>query len=233
MTKNVVMISLWRDDAERDLEARAEHLLSKKDVSKWLWLVGDSGDATELMLAQITWQHIDKKIEIIRADTGILGEDPETRVRRLSETITAGLRAVGEDDDYVVIHESDLQSPDDVVTRFIGSGKDVVAGWVTLEPQGIFYDTWGYRADGELFSNYPPYSHVYQRSAPFEVDSVGSCWMFPAEEAIHVMPQRFACVEMCHKLRLRGQTIWVDPTIPVVQPSERVFMARQHAEVRL
>ncbi len=228
---NVVMMSLWRDDAEKDLEARAEHLLSKRGVARWVWVVGDCEDDTKMRLESAAWTNTDKNIEIIRGDTGILGEAPDVRVRRLSQTIKTGLEAIHDSDDWIIIHESDLRSPADVVERFLKTGKEVVAGWVTLEPQGIFYDTWGYRADGELFANHFPYHRRYQRSGVFEVDSVGSCWMFPAGEARHIMPERFACVEMCAKLKTRGRTIWVDPTIPIVQPSERVYVARQHAEV--
>ena len=51
----VYVMSLWRNDAERHLEDRATHLLSKRSRQhelRWLWIVGDCDDDTAGRLEQ-------------------------------------------------------------------------------------------------------------------------------------------------------------------------------------
>jgi hypothetical protein len=216
----VVMISLWRDDELRRLYERTQHLLSKSYANlRWMWLVGDSSDATESMLRNIAWQS-GRDAEIVRADTGIVGEDPTTRVRRLSVTVNAGFERVRESDEYVLIHESDLISPTDLVERFLETGKCPIAGWpvLPLDTASLFYDTWAYRRNGVRFTNDAPHHACYRPDECFEVDSVGSVWMMHAEDLrAGVRAERLACVELCEKLRARGRRIWVDPRVQIIQ----------------
>jgi len=132
---------------------------------------------------------------------------------------------VGRSDDFVVIHESDILSPYDVVERFVAhakAGRCPIAGWPTLTfPSGYtqFYDIWGYRKAGRLFHNDPPYHSCYNPTEPFEVDSVGTVWMLPAEDIRRgVRCYQNGAVELCQKLRANGRRIWVDPTLVVEQP---------------
>lgn len=231
----VVMVSLWKDDGERRLAERMWHLVGKSHPAPWLrwvWVVGDSSDDTEERLRAVA---VGRRITVVRRDTGIVGDEPETRLRRLSETVNAAWEYVG-DARWVVLHESDIVSPADVVERLVShaeAGRAPVAGWPVLGdgPNAVFYDIWGYRAGGTLFSNWPPYHAVYRPDEVFEVDSVGTCWLFHAEDVRG--PDGIRCVDravldLCAGMRERGRRFWVDPGLRVVQPVD-LWVSRRMA----
>ncbi len=219
----VVMISFWRNDMNNRIEERTQHLLAKSYPNiRYVWAVGDSTDETEEYLWSLAEN--DKRITVIRHDTNIEGDTPDIRLQRLSLTANAGLMEVRKTDKWVCIHESDLVTPVDVIEQFIATGKDVVAGWVTLGE--IFYDTYAYRKDGVKFTNHAPYNPVYRPDEPFELDSVGSCWIFPAKAGIYCTIG--GCVEMCDNLKKQGYAIWCEPRIRVVQPID-LWTSRNHA----
>lgn len=223
--KRVAMLSLWRNDANRWAKERAEHLLSKTYPNlRLVWVVGDSSDNT-LAVLQEAIKHGRREVVILNGDTGILGETLPERLRRLGVTANVGFDTVRPDDDYWMIHESDLASPSDIVDRFVAhaeAGRSPIAGWPILpfgNGQAVFYDIWAYRKDGQLFSNCPPFHPCYRPDEPFEVDSVGSCWMFHAEDLRAGVRERDkACLDLCDGFRARGRHIWVDPTLVIVQP---------------
>lgn len=222
----VVLMSLWRNDARRKLEGRMRDLLSKQGVTRWVWVVGDSEDDTEKLLRATAWVS-GQDVEVVRRDTGIVEDDPDNRLLRLSLTANAGFETVRADDRWWCIHESDLQSPQDVIWQLLGTNKECIAGWVTLGH--IFYDTYAYRAKGTMFSNNPPYHEVYDARNLFEVESVGSVYMFPAQAVRDGLRCNVGgAVELCQKLREMGHRIWVDPLIPIVQPVE-LWESRGHA----
>ena len=221
---NVAMLSLWRNDANRNLAGRAAHLLRKTHPAlRWIWVVGDSTDSTFAQLAELAQGH---DVTVVNVVTGIAGEEPAPRLRRLGQTANVWFDFLRATDDYLLLHESDLISPPDVVERFLAhaaAGRCPVAGWPTLTIGGetLFYDIWGYRKDGARFVNRPPYHAGYQPDAPFPVDSVGSCWLFHAADVragARCGPQ--AALDLCAALRARGRQHWVDPTLPIVQPPE-------------
>lgn len=213
-----VLLSFWRTDVARDLEARVAHLLAKGGRGvRWLWVVGDSTDDTEARLRELAHP----AVTIIRHDTGIVGEDRVTRLTRFSRTADAGLAMIQPGDRRVLIHESDLRSPRNIVRALDGTPTEAVAGWPTLTIGGrtILYDTWAYRAEGHKFDSHPPYHRVYEPRRRFEVESVGSVWSLPAAPIMDgVRCEDEGSVGICAGLRARGVHILVDPTIPVVQP---------------
>ncbi len=229
---NVVMLSFWRNDVGRNLTERAAHLLDKTySALEWVWIVGDSTDGTTEALEDVVRSHPRRYscavIDI--GDTGIRGDDPNTRLHRLGVTAQAALDEVTIADDWVIIHESDIQSPPDIVEGLLTSGQEmevplpmsrVMGAWPVLGAAPMFYDIWAYRGlDGQHFTNYPPYHAVYRPDAPFEVQSVGTVWGFPAAAMRAGMRcTTWGCVEMCAELRAQGYHIWVDPRIEVVQP---------------
>jgi hypothetical protein len=228
--ERVAIMSLWQNDAAT-VEARAAHLLEKSHYGplRWVWVVGDSSDETEARLQAIVDAHYEKDITIVRHDTHIIGEAPATRLVRLSETANAGLDAVRANDDYWLLHESDLRSPVSLVTRFLNTGKCPIAGWVTLGESDVFYDTFAYRKDGVMFSNSVPYHRCYWPDRLFEVDCVGSCWMAHAEDIrAGVRCHEQGVIDLCQQFKERGRTLWVDPRISIVQPVE-LWVSRHHA----
>lgn len=213
----VVMMSLWRNDAQRQLDERVAHLLGKSYPNlRWVWVVGDCDDDTEKRLYDWAIKKIDKDIEIVRHDTAVIGNEPSIRLRRLSLTANAGLDRVRPDDDYWLIHESDIRSPVDLVERFLETNKCPVAGWPWLGDDEFrcFYDTWAYRIGGKHLDNV-----TLKPAEGFYADSVGTVWMCHAEDLrAGVRCESAATVELCNKLRERGREIWVEPNIEVVQP---------------
>lgn len=235
----VVMLSLWRNDSDRHLEERVAHLLSKTyDNLRYVWVVGDSEDDTEerlnhLLAHRYPWSA--RRVTLLRHDTGIVGDDPETRLRRLSATGNAWWPWVLPSDTHCLLHESDLVSQQNIVQELLATGKCPVAGWPTLgpEPGAIFYDTWAYRKDGEMFNNHPPYHPCYRPNELFEVDSAGSMLLFHADDIrMGLRFQRYAVLDLCRGLKERGRSIWVDPSLRIVQPWE-TFVSRRHARVEV
>ena len=141
----------------------------------------------------------------------------------MSQTANAGLEQVKPGDSIVGIHESDLITPVDVIQRLLATGRMPVAGWPVLmadDGTELFYDTFAYRADGQRFTNEPPY-HPRVRTEPFQVDSVGSCWLMHAEDIRRGLRCRTrAVLDLCADMRQAGRTFWVDPSIRVIQPKD-------------
>lgn len=218
------MLSFWRNDAERNLRARAAHLLGKSYQGlRWIWVVGDCDPGDDTMPALLGMAAEENgRVTVVPVETA----KHLDRYQRLSLTANAGLEYVRPWDDYVLIHESDIISPVNVVERFLAhaeQGRCPIAGWPVLRfPNNVevFYDIWAYRKDGQMFVNWPPYHPSYHSDRPFTVDSVGTVWMFHAEDAMAGLRCYEKCaVELCNKLREEyGRTIWVDPTLRVNQP---------------
>lgn len=215
----VVMCSLWRNDAGRNLVQRAEHLLSKQDKwhnLRWCWIVGDSDDDTAAVLSNVALGY---DVNLVTLETRIAGDDMPNRLRRLSASANAFLQRIRDDDDYVLVHESDISSGPDVVARMVANAEDgrcPVAAWPVLRMMGIpqFYDTWAYRKGGQHLS------HDLRKHpiVPFEVDSFGTVYLFAAEDGRSVRMKDQAVLDLCTGLRARGRTLWADPRILVEQP---------------
>lgn len=221
----VALCSMWRNDADRNLAARARHLL-RKAADRVIWIVGDSDDETFEVLSELAEQ--EPRVRLIEMRTGIEGTEFGCRLRRLSLTANQWFALADGPDgfpDYLIVHESDLVSPADVVERLLAHaavGRHCVAGWpvIRLGAQEQFYDIWAYRAGGVHFSAWPPYHAVYRPDAPFEVDSFGSVYMLPGEAARRIEMGAEAVVDLCRQLREQGHRLWVDPTLTVEQPVE-------------
>lgn len=220
----VVLCSMWRDDCARRLVDRVEHLLAKSEsypALRWVWVVGDSRDDTENALRDLS---VGYDVTVIHHDTGIVGDESVSRLRRLSQTGNVYWRQVQLSDDFVLVHESDIASPSNIVNRMVARAEQYIcpiAAWPMLEiSPGIWvlYDVWALRANGQRFRHTAPYHAVYRSDAPFMVDSFGTCFMLYAEDAGYLHMDSMAVLDICKQLRLRGHNLWVDPTLEVVQP---------------
>jgi hypothetical protein len=231
----VVMCSMWKNDIRRSLVNRAQHLLSKADAYaalRFVWIVGDSDDETAEVLRTLTCERADVQVIDI-GDTGMKGDDADSRLRRLSATGNHFLKHA-DGADYMLIHESDIISPPDLVARLVAhaeQGRCPIAAWPTLEIYpGVkwFYDVWAYRKDGVRFKNKAPYHECYRADKPFIVDSAGTILMFHAADASECIMSKQAVLDLCWHLRDLGRDIWVDPTLEVVQP--RALWEYHHIE---
>lgn len=222
----VVMCSMWQTDCNRRLVDRVEHLLAKSESYpnvRWVWVVGDSRDDTTQALAELSYGYEVQIVDI--GDTGIEGDDAHSRLRRLSATANEYFNWC-ENADYILVHESDIASPGNIVNRLVAhaeQGRCPIAARPMLEiapGHKVFYDTWGYRKGGQRFSNHAPYHPCYRPNEVFEVDSAGTVMLFHGEDAglIHMVDGGF--LDLCLQLRQQGRTLWVDPTLEVVQPHD-------------
>ncbi len=221
----VVVMSLWRNDANRNLRERALHLLSKGSAvhtTLYLWAVGDCDDDTWDKLAEIVDEHeFTHDIILLGADTGIIGEDVDTRRARSSATATrmfGFLELYRDEADYVLLHESDLQSPPDVIDRLLkGGGGNPCAGWPIIKLGGdtLFYDTWAYRyVHGTYFFAESP-----RPPQQFSVRGFGSVWVAPTRLVAGRVLKRFAIRELCEQWWGEGVPMFCDPRVTIEQPT--------------
>ena len=137
---------------------------------------------------------------------------------------------MGEDDDTIILVESDLiWSASDIgslVETSVIRGNAIVAPWVFMRDRGEwFYDTWAYRKDGKRFDHAPPYFKPYDgKTAPIdrgivEIDSAGSCLVFPAEIGRKVsVPESNELVGFCERAREYGYTVLLDSRVAIRHP---------------
>ncbi len=220
----VCIMSLFRNDENRQLEARVQHLTAKAEHTdhevSFLWCVGDSTDATYQGLLPHTLTLAPQQVRIVQAESGVgPGEDMPTRRRRFSSNANALFAVIPEDADYVLLHESDIQSPDNIVDRLFNNFLPCAA-WPVLELNGQdqFYDTWAFRqVDGERFPSWAKAPHA--GDVPFEVGSFGTVWMAPAPLVRDRVISELCVVDLCRQWSAEGHQLWCDPRIVVRQPA--------------
>ena len=209
----VIMMSLWRNDASRDIENRMNHLLSKRSVDAWLWGVGDSTDETFEILSSKAQQV--PRITVLQCDSGIEGAEPVNCRRRTAWTASR-MFAQLPPGEIACLHESDLLSPEDVVCN-LAQNPLPVAAWplITLNGKPQFYDIWAFRdLKGKHFKPDAP-----RHSKPFCVSSFGSCWLTYTNLLIGRELTEEAVVSLCKQWRAEGHNLWVDPRVVVHQPT--------------
>jgi len=230
----VLCLSMWFNDAGKHIADRAVHLLTKPGITRWVWSIRPGRDCTPqflVALADYAGKTADQASVYVEPE-----EQPADRIERLSRAGDALLSTV-EDEDYVLWHESDLFTPDDLVERLASIDAAVVGGWPLLSHDqtkslgiktqkrmylegAIFYDTWGYRKDGTRFKNNPPYHECY-REEPFPLDTVGSVALIKADYIRRgARMNGGGMVGLCDSIRQMGGEVWCDPRVPVVQPTE-------------
>lgn len=214
------MISFWCNDAGRELESRARHLLSKTYPNlRWLWSVGDSSDDTETRLRQIAINH-----DVSFCDSTTHIDKAKYPYRRLSKMQTMTFRHVRDEDDLVFYCESDLLSSPDVIQRLLARGKLPIAGWPTLMHEGhkLFYDTWAYQKNGKRFVHHPPHCDNWSDrvNGLIEVDGFGSAWIAEAADIKDMVIEEECVREICRTLKAMGRCLWVDTNEEIEQPTK-------------
>lgn len=225
-------ISMWKGDASRHLARRAQHLLAKEGIDEWIWVVRPVADMTPDILRE----------EADGAPVTLVDESwpaPDDRMLRLSVAADFGVAiAIAREADRILWHESDLLSPPDVVEQLARTSAAVVGGWPVLPgqetPEALrlfrgcavfkneqFYDTWGYRAGGERFTNAVPFSPHANLEEPFKLQSVGSVALIDAgiiRRGARFLPGAF--VNLCQWAYALDGEVWCDPRVKIVQPLE-------------
>lgn len=230
---STVLVSMWYADVGRHLVDRVLHLFAKQGIDRWLFSVRPSRDWTTAALKGMA------ESTGVNCDIFLEGTDqPEERIERLSKAGDGILEHVA-DEDYVLWHESDLFTPPDVAGRLMACGADACGGWPLLSHckedatlglstrrriqmgEPIFYDTWGYRADGVRYTNLPPHHPRHDPTGPYTIDSVGSVVLIKADYIRRgARMHGNGLVGLCDSIREMGGTVMCDPRVPVVQPME-------------
>ncbi len=219
---HVCVMSLWRNDADRNLEARVAHLAAKalytEHTLSYLWLVGDTTDTTARDLIEYGMRHIPESVQISKDESGVEpGGDILTRRRRFSANANAMFAKIPDAADYVLLHESDIQSPPDLVDQLLAGPPLPCAAWPVLELNGRdqFYDIWAFKhRDGTAF---PPESRPPAK--PLRVSSFGTVWMAPADLVRNRVISELCVVDLCRQWVSEGIDLWCDPRIIVRQPA--------------
>lgn len=230
-TGRVCFLSLWKDDMEREIDRRMQHFMLKTwRPRRFVWVVGDSSDSTEIRLRHFARYMRDTEgedITVVRHDTGerhaMKSVENVARLRVLSRTADAGLNeiAMSVGDDYVIVHESDLISPANIVEHFVKNGYCPIAGspFIDLPNGRVFYDTWAYRVGGARFPQTWPPCPGWPDGVN-RVDSAGSVLMIHADDVRR--GARFGVggmVELCKVLREQfGRRIYFDKRVEIEQP---------------
>jgi len=121
---------------------------------------------------------------------------------------------VSPEDNFACDHESDLQSPSDVLDRLLACPLPS-AGWpvITLNGSPQFYDTWAYR---DLQGNH--FQAETRLLGLTEISSFGSVWMAPADMFRGRVLDEECVVGLCKQWRNEGAKLTVDPSIIIEQP---------------
>ena len=218
----VAILSLFRDNEGiyiDDYLARIKSL-TYKEIMVYL-VEGDSKDNTLAQLDSIANASANKeRFRVVKHDTGrpkygsVVNLD---RFLALGETANAALERIVRDSwaDGVLVIDSDLLYPPNIIERLLSTKKDIVAPKIMAGK--AFYDIWGFRRlDGNHFSSN---RNDITESKPFEIYSAGGVVMFPLE-AIK-QGARYtdeAIVSLCRECAKLGYSIWCDPSISVYHP---------------
>lgn len=154
--------------------------------------------------------------------------DNEQRWRNISYVCNRVLEQVTPQDDRFLYVESDLIWNYDTMMALLdgldnyqqGTRVDVVAPLCIHKPTGLFYDTWGYRKNGQQFCQHSPYHPEVVSDLLTPIDSAGSCLAMHglvARECCFTPPQ-LGIVGFGNDIRAHGYSFFLDPSLTVYHP---------------
>lgn len=202
---------------------------------QWIVAVGESSDNTAQMLeeraaflmGQVTNLRPKSSRDFFTVDGGpVFGSvDLQERWEHISRVCDSIFDRVGEDVDAMIYVESDLiwdASTMMALLSHLGNSAaqiDAVSPMNFHQPNGHFYDTWGYRKDGVRFNATRPY-HPGVNYRMTQIDSAGSCIVMRGEVArtCRFKPAEHGIVGFCMDMQAHGYTHWLDPQLAVHHP---------------
>jgi hypothetical protein len=227
---NITICSLFRDSANT-LGRYLKQVISLWPLAdtRWIFIEGDSIDGTFDKLD--TWSRgpYGKQARVIKHNTRTRRHGSCVDAERflvLSVLGNLALQSVFADSDYVLWLESDLIVTDDntLLKRLVDTSQKydnaAVAPYIYLnQVRHQFYDIWGFRIKDKCFNPFQPYADKIYKE-PFEVQSAGSCVLFPAKYILD--GARFnkeeVIVGLCKDVRRRGCKIIADPNLTIYHP---------------
>lgn len=144
---------------------------------------GDCVDETAMLLNRYT-----KPDDIVlNVDHGgpVFGScDSEQRWRQIAQVVRGVIKEIDDPGTHYVWVEGDLIWDAKAIMRLVQAGRPVapmVFIWDNpAQTWPRFYDSWGFRQNGDMFAMYPPYFPHGQTPERYQkIDSCGSCFSLP------------------------------------------------------
>lgn len=205
-------------DLENSLFLRGDRLSA-------IWCEGDStddtwrilnnfcegaGNITDSLYASCLFQHAHGG-----ADFGSIVN--AERFANLADVWNAIWQRIPDNADAVLFVESDLVWEPETMLALLDDLAHVPAVAPMVMHGGFkpnaYYDSWGYRKDGERFKRYPPYFDGWPVTELAPIDSAGSCIAMRGDLARQLTwPAEDVCVGVCRQIYEHGGSVWLDPT---------------------
>lgn len=219
----MILVSVFRD-SEHYIDRYMEQLyeLRKHTEVTAVAVEGDSVDNTFKALKSLEepWLHI------LKAEHGgakYPSLDIPLRWRQIASVCNIGMCAAVrlnmETRGPIVYVESDLLWESLTMLRLVGHLEQYPAVAPMSMSHGRFWDIWGHTKDGRGFSSHPPYHPAISGTNMVPIDTAGSCIAMRAECADVVEFSAIDCIRgVGRSLAANGYTLWLDPTLNVIQP---------------
>jgi|ERR1035437_104598 hypothetical protein len=174
---------------------------------------GDSTDETRRLIHEVA-EPRDITLTIEHGGFAFGSVDNPERWMNIAHVVSGVIDAVIDPRDALIWVEGDLLWEPMTMLRLLEVGRPV-APMVYAGSSTRFYDTWGYRKNGAMFSGSPPYipgEYEMNKSSLVKIDSCGSCFVLP--------PDNFASFYEWDGMWpfTAGGDLWLDTDAPVRHP---------------
>lgn len=225
---NVTIVSAFRNSASYipDYFQRVNALEPKPHL---VLGYGDNADSTQELLQVYLLDYFSYSLVDVSHGGQHYGSivHPE-RFRQLAGVWNTLWKKIPADADIVAMVESDLVWEPQCLSNLIEgvrylqkrfSSGILLAPRINL-PDGRFYDTWGFAANGRNFINRPPHHRELVNPPHYlEMDSVGSFVVMDGETARKLRwPKEDVVVGLCRMAKKKGARIFMDTQERVVHP---------------
>jgi hypothetical protein len=215
-TKMSVMIGVPIKDAAVWLPRFLYQLDKLSDVSRIVFIYGTSQDPTLQMLQ--TWENETAHVTEIIYEPAMGKVLSAAEIALLYEDFQSILGEEGwEDETHFMLLDSDIMDvPEDLVQQLKEQDKDIIAPfvWVDRSNPHQFFDVHCFRLYGYRFHPFDP-PDPYD-GEPFEVDSVGSCYLVKREVFDRVAYENpHPHMKFCENAVNDGYEVWAHPGITI------------------
>lgn len=183
-----------------------------EDVSRIVFSYAPSRDPTLHLLKQ--WENETKHSTEIILEPAMPGPLSAAEIAAVYKDFQDMLGEKGwKDETHFLLLDADIMEvPDDLIQRLMAHGKDIIAPFVYVDraTPRQFFDVHCFRLYGYRFHPFSP-PDPYD-GEPFEVDSVGSCYLvehdvFKLIDYANPHPH----IRFCEKAIEEGYEVWADP----------------------
>ncbi len=197
-----------------------------EDVSRVVFIYGESVDNTLSMLKD--YRDSSPHDVDIYTESSELKAESAHQLGGLYQDFQEAL-SEGKETHFMLIDSDITEFPPDLITRLKEHDKDIIAPYVWthghIPPK--FFDVYCFRYKGGRFHPFNPPDPGH----PFEVDSIGSCYLAKRSAFIITPYGERPHISFCANAREMGFTVWADPTIKIYHLFvEQLGMSRVYPE---